>query len=118
MPTNPRPLHGPGSERRLARLQGRFRATARRLERPARLTRMIERLAPALLVASASAFAFALYLYFTGFSPAAGLKHLAARPNCDTARALGLAEARPGEPGYWPRHDRDKDGVACEPWPW
>ena len=44
------------------------------------------------------------------------LKHLASFPNCDTARALGVAPARRGEPGYWLRHDRDRDGIACEPW--
>ncbi|WP_246749989.1 excalibur calcium-binding domain-containing protein [Mesorhizobium caraganae] len=21
-----------------------------------------------------------------------------------------------GEPGYWPTHDADHDGIACEPW--
>jgi len=44
------------------------------------------------------------------------LRHLAAFPNCDAARAIGLAPANAGEPGYWPRHDRDGDGIACEPW--
>ncbi|MER8410500.1 excalibur calcium-binding domain-containing protein [Mesorhizobium sp. M1342] len=24
--------------------------------------------------------------------------------------------ARRGEPGYWPTHDADHDGIACEPW--
>jgi hypothetical protein len=23
--------------------------------------------------------------------------------------------ARSGPPGYWPSHDRDRDGIACEP---
>jgi hypothetical protein len=46
-----------------------------------------------------------------------GLRHLLAAPNCDSARAVGLAPANRGEPGYWPDHDRDKDGIACEPWP-
>ncbi|HEX9808011.1 MAG TPA: excalibur calcium-binding domain-containing protein [Alphaproteobacteria bacterium] len=45
------------------------------------------------------------------------LKHLASFPNCAAARSLGLAPSRPGEPGYWRRHDRDRDGIACEPWP-
>jgi hypothetical protein len=33
------------------------------------------------------------------------------------ARMVGLAPARRGQPGYYPQHDRDKDGIACEPWP-
>ena len=45
------------------------------------------------------------------------LRHLAAAPNCSAARAVGLAPARRGEPGYYPEHDRDGDGIACEPWP-
>ncbi|MDA0786571.1 MAG: excalibur calcium-binding domain-containing protein [Proteobacteria bacterium] len=45
------------------------------------------------------------------------LKHIAAAPNCDAARAVGLAPARRGEPGYYDKHDRDKDGIACEVWP-
>lgn len=45
------------------------------------------------------------------------LKHIAAAPNCSAARAVGLAPARHGEPGYYFRHDRDQDGIACEPWP-
>ena len=44
-------------------------------------------------------------------------RHLAAMPNCDAARAVGLAPARIGSPGYWPAHDADNDGWACEPWP-
>lgn len=53
----------------------------------------------------------------SGWQPLMALKHLAAFPNCDAARAVGLAPANRGEPGYWPTHDRDNDGIACEPWP-
>lgn len=35
--------------------------------------------------------------------------------NCDQARALGLAPARVGEPGYAPWLDGDHDGISCEP---
>lgn len=45
------------------------------------------------------------------------LKHIAAFPNCAAARDVGLAPALRGEPGYYDRHDRDKDGIACEVWP-
>jgi hypothetical protein len=41
-------------------------------------------------------------------------KHIIAARNCDAARSVGLAPARRGEPGYWARNDRDKDGIACE----
>lgn len=51
------------------------------------------------------------------FSPAETLRHLASFPNCDAARAMGLAPALRGEPGYWSSHDADGDGIACELWP-
>ncbi|WP_224766550.1 excalibur calcium-binding domain-containing protein [Nocardioides campestrisoli] len=37
-----------------------------------------------------------------------------ALPNCDAARAAGLAPVRRGDPGYGPHLDRDGDGIACE----
>lgn len=45
------------------------------------------------------------------------MRHFAAYPNCMSARAVGLAPARRGQPGYWPHLDRDRDGIACEPYP-
>ena len=45
------------------------------------------------------------------------ISHWLAAPNCAAARAVGLAPAYRGEPGYYIRHDRDLDGIACEPWP-
>jgi hypothetical protein len=45
------------------------------------------------------------------------LRHLLSAPNCDAARAVGLAPAVRGAPGYWSGHDADADGIACEPWP-
>ena len=42
-------------------------------------------------------------IHFT--SPWSLLRHLAAFPNCATARLVGLAPARAGQPGYWPTHD-------------
>lgn len=43
--------------------------------------------------------------------------HSLAAPNCAAARAMGLAPARKGRPGYYQRHDADGDGIACEPFP-
>ena len=44
------------------------------------------------------------------------LRHAAAAPNCAAARRVGLAPARRGQPGYYLHHNRDQDGIACEPW--
>lgn len=52
----------------------------------------------------------------TGWTTSETARHILAIRNCDAARAVGLAPARRGEPGYYDRHDRDKDGIACEVW--
>ena len=38
------------------------------------------------------------------------LRHLAAAAGCPVAQAVGLAPARHGEPGWWPRLGPDLDG--------
>ncbi|MFZ2030116.1 MAG: excalibur calcium-binding domain-containing protein [Vitreimonas sp.] len=43
-------------------------------------------------------------------------RHLYAARGCAEAAEVGLAPARRGEPGYWPRWDGDHDGVSCELW--
>jgi Excalibur calcium-binding domain len=45
------------------------------------------------------------------------LRHAAAAPNCTAARVVALAPAWRGQPGYYPQHDRERDGIACEPVP-
>jgi hypothetical protein len=50
------------------------------------------------------------------FAPYDTFRHYMTVPNCDAARAWGLAPSRRGEPGYWPKHDADRDGIACEVW--
>ena len=37
-------------------------------------------------------------------------------PNCDAARAAGVAPIYAGEPGYREELDADDDGIACEPY--
>jgi hypothetical protein len=43
------------------------------------------------------------------------VRHFLAAPSCEAARRVGLAPATRGTPGFWPRHDSDQDGIACEP---
>jgi hypothetical protein len=46
------------------------------------------------------------------------LRHHAAALNRAAERAVGLAPALKGEPGFcWPEHEADHNGIACEPWP-
>jgi hypothetical protein len=56
-------------------------------------------------------------LYYSPWPPLMTLRHIAAYPNCSAARLVQLAPAKRGEPGYYLHHDRDRDGIACEPLP-
>ena len=101
----------------LRHLQRRFRnvrlSYERRRRRPALLRWMI-------LTACAAALSFAVFLglfILSPWSPGETLRHVLAFPNCDATRAVGLAPAHSGDPGYWARNDRDGDGVSCEPVP-
>jgi hypothetical protein len=40
-----------------------------------------------------------------------------AKLRCGAGRWPRLAPARRGQPDYWPQHDADRDGIACETWP-
>ena len=44
-------------------------------------------------------------------------RHMSASRNCEAARRVHLENARRDEPGYYPQHDADSDGIACEPVP-
>ncbi|HYF07345.1 MAG TPA: excalibur calcium-binding domain-containing protein [Acetobacteraceae bacterium] len=86
--------------------------SAARLRREARAAALIS--LPIIL------FAIGVALYprrFPDRSWTTEMRHFLARPSCATARAVGLAPAYRGAPGYWPHLDADHDGIACEPWP-
>jgi len=78
------------------------------------LRRRLRRGLSAFCAASVIAFPLAAVMLSTGWSLPTTVRHFAAAANCQTARALGLANARKGEPGYWPWLDHARDGVACE----
>lgn len=52
--------------------------------------------------------------HVNGWTVKETLLHIAAVPNCSVAASLGLAPSRRGEPGYYKRHDKDRDGTSCE----
>jgi Excalibur calcium-binding domain len=111
---NPNPVRpGPGPEERLRNLQRRFRAVSATWERPS-----YYRAAKIAALAAIVAFAVVWGLGSSPWPVPTTLRHIASAPNCDFARFVGLAPAGRGEPGYWKRHDRDRDGIACEPWPY
>ena len=108
----------PQAEAALRRLRGRFARVSRRLDRCQRTRRQgwLAWLPAAVLFGALGGYALAAPSS-SGWGLFMTLRHLAAERNCAAARAVGLAPARRGEPGYWPQHDRDGDGIACEPWP-
>ena len=108
----------PLAEAALRRLRGRFAKVSRGIDRRQRVRRQAwVAWLPAALVSGALTGYALTAPSSSGWGLFTTLRHLAAQPNCAAARAVGLAPARPGEPGYWPQHDRDGDGIACEPWP-
>ena len=106
LPARWRIHHGRDPERELRSLRCRFRAVSRRYERAVVLRRLRHRAGRWALGAGA---AVVLYVGLNSLSPwplTVTLRHVAAAPNCNAARAVGLASARKGQPGYWPSHDR------------
>ncbi|WP_051329387.1 excalibur calcium-binding domain-containing protein [Geminicoccus roseus] len=83
----------------------------------ARLARRWRRWRNPVLYLLALAVIYAALMLGSPWDQLTTLKHYAAGLNCASARAVGLAPARRGEPGYWWRNDRDGDGEACEVWP-
>ena len=43
------------------------------------------------------------------------IQHRIAYLNCGAARAVKLAAARIGQPGYWRHLDSNNDGISCGP---
>ena len=105
-------------EKGLQLLRLRFQRVSRRWKRRIRLRRF-GRLVGFFLLWSALAIGLAWVMLKTlsPWPPTATIKHLLSFPNCAAARAVGLAPARKGQPGYWSGHDADNDGIACEPLP-
>ncbi len=69
------------------------------------------------ILAAAAALLAASFLaieIFSPWPPILTVRHLMAAPSCERAAKVGLAPALRGQPGYWARHDRDGDGIACE----
>lgn len=103
------------------RLKGRFKAVSRRIDRALHLRRLQAYLRKRAIWIWA--FFGILVGTYIGLAAASHwpmgitVRHLLASRNCDMARAVDLAPAYRGDPGYWDHNDADDDGIACEPWP-
>jgi hypothetical protein len=80
-----------------------------------RRTNLLGHLQDMAAAAIALAFLYIALVFLSPWPPLVTIRHVLAAPSCDFARLMALAPARQGEPGYWPQHDADRDGIACEP---
>lgn len=112
-------MHGDtkAMERRLRQLRAGFRSVSARWEHRAYRRRLYARL-KLLTLSGLGGFAFVMVLHLSPWGILLTLRHVAALPNYAAAEAVGVAPSRTGEPGYWPRHDADHDGIACEAAAW
>ncbi len=114
LPESWRIYEGRDPDKEARQLKKRFRDISRRYERALAFRRYVKWLK---LCIGAALLAFAFTWGLIGFSPwppLTTLKHFVAFTTCDMARAVGLAPAYRGQPGYWERHDANGDGRACE----
>ncbi len=101
------------AETRLQNLKRGFQRISRRWDRPVKLRKLYRTVTIAAIAATAG-FALTWYFLTSPWPLIPTFKHLAAFPNCNAARLVGLAPAYMGQPGYWAHNDRDGDGIACE----
>lgn len=112
----------PGSERRLRAIQCAFRVLHAKWDWRANFWRTFRnRLrqwgVPVFLGATLGVGIVAFFDLSSKFGSAEiAARHLLAVRNCDAARAARLTPARRGDAGYYQHHDRDNDGIACEPY--
>ncbi|RDI62341.1 excalibur calcium-binding domain-containing protein [Microvirga subterranea] len=107
---------GRDPEEELRKLKRRFQAVSDRFHRARRLRSLLRQIRlPALLLTGI----FAVVTVLVTLSPwpfTTTVRHLASFPSCGLARAIGLAPAYRGDPGYWAHQDEDSDGRSCETW--
>ena len=108
-------------ERELTKLKSRLGVSTRRFDRANALRRQRRKAKTAalaiLLISVGVGVPLVLMKVLSPWPLMTTIRHLTSVLNCDAVRAYGLAPARKGQPGYWPMHDADNDGIACEPWP-
>jgi hypothetical protein len=105
---------GMNGEHRGRELKDRFSAISRRYRRAMQARKWMHRGLIGAVVGGGVYFAIWM---LSPWSVGTTVRHFAAGVNCKTARAVGLAPAVRGGPGYWSHSDADNDGIACEPWP-
>jgi len=104
---------GRDRERKAQRLKSRFQKISRRYERSIKLRYYSRQAKGTALVALLSFALTCLVLGLSPWTPGMTIKHVAAFPHCTFARAVGLAPAYRGNPGYWSRQDEDGNGRSC-----
>lgn len=85
--------------------------------RPSKVQRLIRRARNILITASLIFLVISPFAFHPQWTFGQTVRHILSIPNCSFARMVGLEKAREGYPGYYGHHDRDGDGIACEPIP-
>ncbi len=88
------------AEARRRRVRAGLARVTRRIERRHWRRRLVRRLCVVAVLAAALAKIVATIALASPWPLDVTLRHLAAAPNCDAARRVGLAPAPRGEPGY------------------
>jgi Excalibur calcium-binding domain len=105
-------LENPEEKRR--RAENIFRKITRQRNRRTKIRTAIRVIATVSAVGAAFGLLVGVVTWKSPWPFMQTVKHYAAYWDCNSARAVGVAPARVGQPGYWPHLDRDKDGIACE----
>ena len=109
------------ADEQVDRLRNRFNAVSRRMNRAVRLrglqTDLRKRAIWTWAFLGVLVGSFIAVVAASPWPMGLTIRHLLAARNCDMARAMNLAPAVRGAPGYWDHNDADDDGIACEPWP-
>src|SRR5690606_28835395 len=100
----------------LKTLQGRFRSLNKKYDRKQSVRTVARSHGRKLIFGCLCTCVLIIYFYKSPWDFKTTWRHLAAMPNCSFARGVGLSDIKVGEPGYYKRHDRDGDGIACEPY--
>lgn len=108
--------HGPSygqqaAAKEAAFLRQRMTAASGRLRHESEISDRLKLISTVVLIG------LCLYLGLTQLSPwnlPTTLRHLAAGGGCDIARAVKLAPAHRGQPGYWSYLDTARKGIACK----
>jgi len=113
----PFPKEGRDPEREARRIRAQFARVSNGFFAARRRKDFFKKRKRTLIVGAISVLGIAAGFIMSPWPVADTVRHIAAFPDCEAAARVDLTPARRGQPGYYKRHDLDRDGIACEPVP-